>query len=318
MRFKGMNIIYNIIYMTMAGMDIDDIFKAFTENETLSPKTISEYKKQYKTISKKINIFDDESTIVDFLDKIENPNTKSNKAFIILKLRRVLNYPYSKLETMREELKDDIAIRRKMKSREYTKTLISYSELLKELEKLKGTGLAYIFNYMHCMHGLRNRDLNAVIKYKKPKEITENTIVFNPKQRKKQLDFFIVDYKTAKTHGMKHIAITDKSLLDEMKKLNKQDGSFLVPVKKSGEKSSDGYINVLASQYSIHKLGEAKIAKILMRHYIDSKQFDKVHLLSEQRGTGLVTLYTSYNMYDNIHKQGLQHKAIENELKRVK
>lgn len=297
--------------MTMAGMDIDDIFKAFAQQETLSPKSISEYKKQYKTISKKINIFDDESTIIDFLDKIENPNTKSNKAFIILKLRRALDYPYSKLETMREELKDDIAIRRKMKSREYTKTLISYTELREELDKLQGTGLPYIFNYMHVMHGLRNRDLNAVIKYKKPKEITENTIVFNPKQRKKELNFYIVDYKTSKTHGMKHITITDKNLLNEMKKLNKQDGAFLIPVKKSGQKSSDGYVNVLASQYTIHGLGEAKIAKILMRHYIDSKRFDQVHKLSEQRGTNLVTLYTSYNMYDNIHKQGLQHKAVQ-------
>lgn len=295
----------------MAGMDIDDIFKAFAQQETLSPKSISEYKKQYKTISKKINIFDDESTIIDFLDKIENPNTKSNKAFIILKLRRALDYPYSKLETMREQLKDDIAIRRKMKSREYIKTLISYTELREELDKLQGTGLPYIFNYMHVMHGLRNRDLNAVIKYKKPKEITENTIVFNPKQRKKELNFYIVDYKTAKTHGMKHITITDKNLLNEMKKLNKQDGGFLIPVKKSGQKSSDGYVNVLASQYSIHGLGEAKIAKILMRHYIDSKRFDQVHKLSEQRGTNLVTLYTSYNMYDNIHKQGLQHKAVQ-------
>lgn len=287
---------------------------SYNSNEKLSPKTIKEYEKQYKAITKKIDILDDEDKLIAFLNEIENPNTKSNKAFLILKIRRAMDKPYEQIEKMREALKDDIVMRRKMKSKEYTKSLISYTELIEELQKLKGTGLPYIFNHMHVMHGLRNRDLNAIIKYKKPKTITENTIIYNPRQRKKYIDFYIVDYKTHKTHGDKHIVINDKDFLNEMKQLNKADGSYLVSVKQ-GQKATDGYVNVLASKYSIKSLGEAKIAKILMKHFIDTKQFDKVHDLSEQRGTNLSTLYTTYNMYDNIHKQGLQHEMLKKELR---
>jgi len=296
----------------------EEIFKLFYQKsiatgDKLSPKTVKEYEKQYKTISKKINILDDEDKIMTFLDEIENPNTKSNKAFLILKIRRAFDQPYKQIEDMREQLKEEITRRRKMKSKEYTKSLISYTELVDELEKLKGSGLPYIFNYMHVNHGLRNRDLNAIIKFKKPKKVTENTIVFNPKQRKKQLDFYITDYKTSATHGDKHIIIKDENLLNEMKKLNRADNTYLVPVKQ-GQKATDGYINVLASKFSIRGLGEAKIAKILMKHFIDTKQFNKVHELSEQRGTNLSTLYTSYNMYDNIHKKDLQHQMLKKEL----
>ena len=46
----------------------------------------------------------------------------------------------------------------------------------------------------------------------------------------------------------------------------------------------------------------------------DTKQFNKVHELSVQRGTNLSTLYTSYNMYDNIHKKDLQHEMLKKEL----
>ena len=296
----------------------EKIFKIFYQKsvatgDKLSPKTVKEYEKQYKTISKKIDILDDESKIIKYLDEIENPNTKSNKAFLILKIRKAFNSPYGQLEDMRESLKDEITRRRKMKSKEYTKSLISYTELVDKLDKLKGSGLPYIFNYMHVNHGLRNRDLNAIIKFKKPKIITENTIVYNPRQRKKQLDFYITDYKTYSTHGEKHIIITDEDLLNEMKKLNRCDNAYLVPVKQ-GQKATDGYINVLASKYTIDGLGEAKIAKILMKHFIDTKQFDKVHDLSIERGTNLSTLYTSYNMYDNIHKGELQHQQLKKEI----
>jgi len=290
--------------------------KSLTTGDKLSPKSIKEYEKRYKTVSKHINIFeDDEDKILQFLDKIDNPNTTSNKAFLILKIRRAFDKPYKKIETMRENLKDDIVRRRKMKSKEYTKSLISYTELVDELEKLKGTGLPFIFNFFHVKYGLRNRDLNAVIKYKKPKKITENTIVFNPKQRKKELNFYIKDYKTASTYGQKHIIVKDGDLLNEMKILDRRDNSYLIPVKQ-GQKASDGYLNVLASKYSIHSLGESKIAKILMRHYIDTKQFDRINDLAYYRGTNIGTLYTTYNMYDNIHKDTLQMEMLKKELKK--
>ena len=58
-------------------------------------------------------------------------------------------------------------------------------------------------------------------------------------------------------------------------------------------------MNVLASKHSINQYGEGRIAKILIRHLIDTKQFDKIELLSKQRGTQLSTIYTTYNLFDN-------------------
>jgi hypothetical protein len=58
-------------------------------------------------------------------------------------------------------------------------------------------------------------------------------------------------------------------------------------------------MNVRAMKESINKYGEGRIAKILVKHLIDTDNHEAVAELSKTRGTALSTLYTHYNNYDN-------------------
>ena len=58
-------------------------------------------------------------------------------------------------------------------------------------------------------------------------------------------------------------------------------------------------MNVLASRRSINQYGEGRIAKILIKHLLDTKQYGEIEALSKQRGTALSTIYSSYNLYNN-------------------
>ena len=67
---------------------------------------------------------------------------------------------------MYDETKSEIRIHRKQKSKDNFESLMSYAELLEELEKLSGR--TYVMNYMWIKHGLRNQDINVVFKTRPP------------------------------------------------------------------------------------------------------------------------------------------------------
>ena len=151
--------------------------------------------------------------------------------------------------------------------------LISYEELLRELDKLSGRD--YVMNYLWAKHGLRNKDVNAVYKTRRPKTIAENTVVFNPKAKMPKVEYLIVDYKAANTYGDKAIPITDKRFFDELKGLGLKNNQYIFAT-KDGKKATVNYMNVLASKRSINQYGEGRIAKILVKHLLDTSQYGKV------------------------------------------
>ena len=244
---------------------------------------------------KEVRFDDTEENIINFLQIIENPNTKTNKCFVVIRLRRYFKLPTSYMETMREDIKKEIAIHRKSKARENMDKLMTYAELLDELDKLSGRD--YVMNYFWVRHGLRNQDINLKMVSKKPATITENTLIFNPKLKKPKMIMHVVDYKTAATYGPKMIEITDARLASELKALDINNRHIFET--RDGKKATMNYMNVLANKNSIKKYGEGRIAKILLKHLIDSQQYDKIEELSKVRGTALATIYTSYNIMDN-------------------
>jgi altronate dehydratase len=94
------------------------------------------------------------------------------------------------------------------------------------------------------------------------------------------------------------IEIRDARLLAELKSMDLTKGKHIFTT-QDGKKATLNYMNVIASRDSIRGYGEGRIAKILVKHLIDTKQFDKVEALSKQRGTALGTIYTTYNIMDN-------------------
>ena len=271
------------------------MYEDFMTNVELSTVTKKDYAAKLGKLMKEVRFDDTEENIINFLQMIANPNTKTNKCFVVIRLRRYFKLPTSYMETMREEIKKEIAIHRKSKARENMDKLMTYAELLDELDKLSGRD--YIMNYFWVRHGLRNQDINLRLVSKKPATITENTLIFNPKLKKPKMIMHVVDYKTAATYGPKMIEITDARLASELKALDINNRHIFET--RDGKKATMNYMNVLANKNSIKKYGEGRIAKILLKHLIDSQQYDKIEELSRVRGTALATIYTSYNIMDN-------------------
>ena len=276
-------------------IDLDTFFNDM--DGKMSEVTKKDYRVKLNKLQTQIDFDSDEDKLIDFFKGIENPNTRSNKVFVVVRLRRHFGYPVKELEDFREGIKSEIRHHRKETSKEDLESLISYEQLLDELNELHG--VQYYMNYLYAKHGLRNQDINAVYL---PRAIKlppfENTIVFNPKAKKPKAVLHVVDYKTSGTYGPKKIVITNPRFIEELKSLDLKKGDFLFPTKE-GKKATMNYMNVIAGRDSIRNYGEGRIAKILVKHLIDTSQYDKISDLSKTRGTALSTLYTSYNVMDN-------------------
>lgn len=281
--------------------------KYFKEN-VFKDSTQKEYKKHFNFLEKKIDFKEDENKLIEYFKSVTNPNTRSNKIFPILQLRKFHNLPHQKLEDYRTDLKNEIRVHRLKKLKEDKSKLMTYSELLNELDKLHG--LPFIVNYMWIFHALRNADLNAVITHNKITD-DDNVILYDPKADtdNKQVVFFIRKYKTADTYGDKKIIVDNNRFYNELKSLERKDGDPLFMV-KYGDRATAGSANTYMNKMAIGGLNETKITKIVMKHWIDCKNFGMIGKMSQDRGTGLATLYSSYNLYD----KEIKHDAIKKEL----
>lgn len=79
---------------------------------------------------------------------------------------------------------------------------------------------------------------------------------------------------------------------------------------KGNKRATDGSTNTYINKMSINGLGETKITKIVMKHWIDNKNHARIFLMSVSRGTSMATLYSSYNLYD----REIKHDAIKKEI----
>ena len=266
--------------------------------DNVSETTKNDYHAKLRNLMKHIPFDADENDIESFLNTVENPNTRSNKANAIIRLRKALNMPYENIQSYREGIRNDIKQHRKIQAKVNLSKLIAYDELMSELDKLQGA--QYFMNYMYAKHGLRNQDINCVYRTRlgKDEKVSENTIQFNPKAKNPRIVMKIVDYKTANVYGPKTIEIKDKRLFDELKGLNLKNKQYVFGT-QAGKKPTLNHMNVRAMKDSINKYGEGRIAKILVKHLIDTDNHEAVAELSKTRGTALSTLYTHYNTYDN-------------------
>lgn len=285
-----------------------DLVNNYFDKNDFKESTKKEYQKHFNFLKDKIDFKADEAKLIEYFKTVKNPNTRSNKMFPILQLRKFHNLPYLKMEEYRTDLKNEIRIHRLKKLKEDKEKLMSYNELLEELDKLHG--IPFIVNYMWIFHALRNADLDAIIKHGIPTD-NDNVIVYDPnaKQENKQVIFYIRKYKTADTYGDKKIIVDNNRFYNELASLQRKDGDPLFIV-KYGERATPGSVNVYINKMAIGGLNETKITKIVMKHWIDMKDFGRIGQMSQDRGTALSTLYSSYNLYD----KEIKHDLIKKEL----
>lgn len=272
--------------------NIDLMNEYIEKQDKISDQTKKTYLQTAKTLP--FNITTSQPTIIKKLKELyNNPNTLSLYLNMIILVRRHLNLEHEKLIKLRNDLRDAIIKLRKENMTSTKSELPTYNEINEKLNEL--VGIRYILNYLLITYGLRNKDINLLYVNKLPSnKEDENYLV----QTKNSIKLDINDYKTDNTFGNKSITITDKKFKDELNKLNLKDNTYILP-KRDGSKLKVNSFNDKVLSLTIDGLGETKIFKILVKHLLDKKDFNKLEDLVNSRGTSLSTIMKSYNVYNN-------------------
>ena len=272
--------------------NIDLMNEYIEKQDKISDQTKKTYLQTAKTLP--FNITTSQPTIIKKLKELyNNPNTLSLYLNMIILVRRHLNLEHEKLIKLRNDLRDAIIKLRKENMTSTKSELPNYNEINEKLNEL--VGIRYILNYLLITYGLRNKDINLLYVNKLPSnKEDENYLV----QTKNSIKLDINDYKTDNTFGNKSITITDKKFKDELNKLNLKDNTYILP-KRDGSKLKVNSFNDKVLSLTIDGLGETKIFKILVKHLLDKKDFNKLEDLVNSRGTSLSTIMKSYNVYNN-------------------
>jgi hypothetical protein len=275
--------------------NIDLMNEYIEKQDKISDQTKKTYLQTAKTLP--FNITTSQPTIIKKLKELyNNPNTLSLYLNMIILVRRHLNLENEKLIKLRNDLRNEIIKLRKENMSSTKSELPTYNEINEKLNEL--VGIRYILNYLLITYGLRNKDINLLYVNKLPsKKEDENYLV----QTKNSIKLDINDYKTDNTFGNKSITITDKKFKEELNKLDLKDNSYILP-KRDGSKLKVNSFNDKVLSLTIDGLGETKIFKILVKHLLDKKDFNKLEDLVNSRGTSLSTIMKSYNVYNNNNK----------------
>jgi hypothetical protein len=251
--------------------------------------------KNYKSIISNINysiVGTERPLIKKIQNSYSNINTQQTYLNIILIVRNYLGLSTDLLVKLRNDNKSKINTHRKTELSLLSTTIISYDELMEKFKELP-LNKKYIINYLLINYGFRNSNLNLKLVKELPEEKTENYIVIQPRYILLDMN----DYKTKKTYGNKQFKDTNKDFRTAIKSLKLDENQYIIGNKKN-DKLKPSYVNTVIKKNTIDQLGEQSINKVIVKEYIDRKDFAKLKQLSFSRGTNLTTLLTSYNMYD--------------------
>jgi hypothetical protein len=286
-----------------------DLIKDYiNKQDKISEQTKKTYMQTGKTLP--FNITTKQHIIIKKLNELyNNPNTKSLYLNMIILVRRDNDLETDKLIKFRNDLRNEIIKLRKENLSDSKNELPSYENIIQKLNELNG--IRYILNYLLITYGLRNKDLNLLYVNKLPdNQKDENYLLHN----NKNIKLIINDYKTDKSFGSKSIEIKDKKFKEELNKMKIKDNTYILP-KKNGDKLKLNSFNDKVISLTIDGLGETKIFKILVKYLLDTKNFNKLELLVNSRGTSLSTIMKSYNVYNsNIKTDAKKNDEIKEQM----
>lgn len=251
--------------------------------------------KTYENVGRNLpfNILTSQPIVLKKLKELySNPNTLQLYLNMIILLRRYNDHETDKLVKLRNSLREEIVKSRKENLDKLDDTLPSLQYLMDELEKR--SGVQYIVNYLMINHTLRNKDINLKFVKALPTDKTENYIT----SKGKIVNIYITDYKTDTKYGDKVIKIDDPKFVAQLKQLKLNDGEYILSLKNGSKITSPTTFNDKIVKLTIDKLGQNKIAKIVIKHLLNTKDFSKLEQLSKDRGTSLDVMLKSYNLHN--------------------
>lgn len=277
---------------------INDYLEHIKNEKKVSEGTITTYKNVGESLP--FNLLSNQTTIIKKLKELySNPNTLQLYLNIIILVRRFANEETDKLIKLRNSLKDEIVKIRKENLDKLDDKLPNFEYVKTELDNLNG--IRYLLNYLIIEHGLRNKDMNLKFVKTLPEiaDRDENYILLKPKE----VLLNINDYKTEESYGSKQFKIKDMKFIEELKKLNLKPNDYLF-AKKNGDKiNNTSTFNDKILNLTIDRLGQNKLFKIVIKHLLNNKSFDKLEQLSNDRGTSLEVLLKSYNLQNGMHNE---------------
>jgi hypothetical protein len=250
----------------------------------------TQYNKLHKLLGKDVNETSEKKLIEVVL---EQPNNNQKQALINIGIliRRLYKLSTTKLEALREKLKENLKTDVKEKNAVLKDTLPSYSELVEYTDYLweKMEWKDYIINYLLINYQVRNQDLvfDIVNKKRDTKDTDKNYMWITPKK----VVYTRNVYKTASTYGKKTDTITDPKFILAVKRVyacSKRDeecGVFIPTLSQVGY-----YIK----KATYKQLGEGAYVKIIINHF--RKDLTKLKSISENRGSSLTTLAENYDI----------------------
>jgi hypothetical protein len=266
----------------------------YLDSEEFKSKSKST-QKSYRSNLNNINysIIGKERPLVNKIKSIyENINTQQTFLNIIFIVRNYMGLSTDLLVKLRNNNKIKINTHRKTELSKLSENIISYDELMDKFKQLP-LNKKYIINYLLINYGFRNSNLNLKLVKDLPEEKIENYIVINPRYILLDMN----DYKTKKTYGNKQFKDTNKDFRSAIKSLKLDENQYIIGNKRN-DKLKSSFFNTLIKKNTIQELGEQTINKIIVKEYIDRKDFDKLRGLTFSRGTNINTLLSSYNLYD--------------------
>jgi hypothetical protein len=260
-----------------------------------------QYNKLFKLTEKPIGETS-EKKIIEILDNIDNKNNSQALLNIAFLIRKGEGLSVALLEKKRKQDKNKLIESVKEKNVELRENLPSYNDIVEYMNYLydKGEWTDYIINYLLINLQVRNQDLDFTIVSRK-KDASDNNKNYMWLQNTKSKATFIRNvYKTANInapdgtnhgYGQKVNTITEKKFIVALRRVlgcqkSGLDCGTFIPTK-----SAIAY-HIIKSTYK--QIGETKYTKIIINHF--RNDLDKLKEISENRGTDLKTLLTSYNI----------------------
>jgi hypothetical protein len=260
-----------------------------------------QYNKLFKLTEKPIG-GTSEKKIIEILDNIENKNNSQALLNIAFLIRKMEGLSVALLEKRRKQDKKNLNESVKEKNVNLKENLPSYSDIVEYMDYLydKGEWTDYIINYLLINLQVRNQDLDFTIVSRK-KDATDSKTNYMWLQNSKGKATFIRNvYKTATInapdgsnhgYGQKVNNITEKKFIVALRRVlgcqkSGLDCGTFIPTKSA--------IAFHLQKATYKQIGEGKYFKIVVNHF--RNDLNKLKEISENRGTSLSTVITSYDI----------------------
>ena len=279
-------------YLTLDNIELDEEYLLFREWITEQDKAKATVKSYLASFRRLRNILGKEihntaeTTLIKAVEvEVENKNTQSALINVAILLRKqIYEMPFETLEKKRQENKG--AIQENLKQNNRYIILPSITEFDEHINTLfrEKKYMEFIINYLIRNVFVRNQDLifTVVDTRKETGDKSKNYMLFE--RKKKQVTFIRNVYKTANTYGSKETLITDPE--------------FIVALRATRDKfpitDSESKIGYWIQRDSFQQLGESALLKVIINAY--KGDINMLKRISENRGTNLETLLTSYNI----------------------